>query len=66
LFDLKALKLSELSFVVLTLQEKHFIIEVVPYTLISIAMACLIFYAHRENIVRLRNGTEPSFGSKKK
>ena len=55
-----------LSFVVLTLQEKHFIIEVVPYTLISLAMACLIFYAHRENIARLRNGTEPSFGSKKK
>ena len=29
-------------------------------------MAGLVFYAHRENIQRLRNGVEPSFGSKKK
>ena len=26
----------------------------------------LIFWAHRENIKRLRSGTEPSFGSRKK
>ncbi|MBR3953626.1 MAG: glycerol-3-phosphate 1-O-acyltransferase PlsY [Oscillospiraceae bacterium] len=55
-----------LSFVVLTLQGKNFFFEVVPYTLISLVMAGIIFYAHRENIARLRNGTEPSFGRKQK
>ncbi|MBR2041466.1 MAG: glycerol-3-phosphate 1-O-acyltransferase PlsY [Oscillospiraceae bacterium] len=55
-----------LSFVVLTLQGKNFFFEVIPYTLISLAMAGIIFYAHRENIARLRNGTEPSFGRKQK
>ena len=54
-----------LSFVIMTLQEKNFATEVIPYTLINIAMAVLIFYAHRENIARLRSGTEPSFGRKK-
>ncbi len=55
-----------LSFVVLTLQEKDMLLEVIPYTLISAAMAGVIFYAHRENIARLRSGTEPSFGRKQK
>ncbi|MBQ1261907.1 MAG: hypothetical protein IIY01_03155, partial [Clostridia bacterium] len=34
--------------------------EVVPYTVMSLLMALLIFWAHRENIKRLRSGTEPS------
>ena len=55
-----------LNFVVLLLQEKSFFGEVVPYTIMSLLMALLIFYAHRENIKRLRNGTEPSFGRKNK
>lgn len=54
-----------LNFVVLLLQDKNFLGEVVPYTVMSFLMAFLIFYAHRENINRLRNGTEPSFGRKK-
>ena len=55
-----------LNFVILFLQGKSFFGEVIPYTVMSLLMAVLIFYAHRENIKRLRNGTEPSFGSKKK
>ena len=55
-----------LNFVVLLLQEKSFFGEVLPYTVMSLLMAILIFYAHRENIKRLRNGTEPSFGRKNK
>ena len=55
-----------LSFVVLTLQGKNFFCEVIPYTMISLAMAILIFYAHRENIARLRSGTEHSFGREQK
>ncbi len=55
-----------LNFVVLWLQGKNMTTEVIPYTVLAIIMALTIFYAHRENIVRLRNGTEPSFGSKKK
>ncbi len=55
-----------LNFVVLLLQEKSFFGEVVPYTVMSLLMALLVFYAHRENIKRLRNGTEPSFGRKNK
>lgn len=55
-----------LNFVVLFLQGKNFFGEVVPYTVMSLLMALLVFYAHRENIKRLRNGTEPSFGSRKK
>ena len=55
-----------LNFVVLWLQGKNMFTEVIPYTVLAIIMAGAIFYAHRENIVRLRNGTEPSFGSRKK
>jgi glycerol-3-phosphate acyltransferase PlsY len=55
-----------LNFVILILQEKSFFGEVVPYTIMSLLMALLIFYAHRENIKRLRSGTEPSFGRKNK
>lgn len=55
-----------LNFVVLWLQGKNMFTEVIPYTILAIVMAGAIFYAHRENIVRLRNGTEPSFGSRKK
>jgi len=55
-----------LNFVVLTLQGKNMFTEVIPYTLLAAAMAGMIFYAHRENITRLRNGTEPSFGRKNK
>lgn len=54
-----------LTFVMLLMQGRNFFREVVPYTLCSLLMAVIIFYAHRENIVRLRNGTEPSFGSRK-
>lgn len=35
-----------------------------PY--LCAVMAALVFYKHRENIERLRNGTEPKIGSKKK
>jgi len=37
-----------------------------PAVMLAAAMAGMIFYAHRENIARLRNGTEPSFGRKNK
>ena len=55
-----------LNFVVLFLQRRSFFGEVVPYTVMSLLMALLVFYAHRDNIKRLRNGTEPSFGRKNK
>ncbi len=55
-----------LNFVVLWLQGKNMFTEVIPYTALAAAMAGMIFYAHRNNIKRLRSGTEPSFGSKKK
>ena len=55
-----------LNFVVLFLQGRNFFGEVVPYTFMSLLMALLVFYAHRENIKRLRSGTEPSFGRKNK
>lgn len=55
-----------LNFVVLFLQGKNFFGEVVPYTVMSLLMALLVFYAHRDNIKRLRSGTEPSFGRKNK
>lgn len=55
-----------LNFVVLFLQGRNFFGEVVPYTVMSLLMALLVFYAHRDNIKRLRNGTEPSFGRKNK
>ena len=55
-----------LNFVVLFLQGRNFFGEVVPYTFMSLLMALLVFYAHRENIKRLRSGTAPSFGRKNK
>ena len=55
-----------LNFVVLFLQGRSFFGEVVPYTVMSLLMALLVFYAHRDNIKRLRSGTEPSFGRKQK
>ncbi len=55
-----------LNFVVLWLQGKDMFREVIPYTVLALIMAGVIFYAHRENIMRLRNGTEPSFGRKHK
>lgn len=55
-----------LNFVVLWLRGGDMFTEVIPYTVLAALMAGVIFYAHRENIARLRNGTEPSFGSKKK
>lgn len=55
-----------LNFVVLFLQRRSFFGEVVPYTVMSLLMALLVFYAHRDNIKRLRSGTEPSFGRKNK
>lgn len=55
-----------LNFVVLWLQGKDMFTEVLPYTIMSYIMAILVFYAHRDNIKRLRNGTEPSFGRKNK
>ena len=55
-----------LNFVVLFLQGRSFFGEVVPYTVMSLLMALLVFYAHRDNIKRLRRGTEPSFGRKNK
>ena len=55
-----------LNFVVLWLGGRDMLTEVIPYTLLAGLMTGLVFYAHRENIARLRSGTEPSFGSKKK
>ena len=55
-----------LNFVVLFLQGRSFFGEVVPYTVMSLLMALLVFYAHRDNVKRLRSGTEPSFGRKNK
>lgn len=55
-----------LNFVVLWLGGRDMMTEVIPYTVLAELMAGLVFYAHRENIIRLRNGTEHTFGSKKK
>lgn len=55
-----------LNFVVLWLGGRNMVTEVIPYTILAEIMAGLVFYAHRENIARLRNGTEHTFGSKKK
>ncbi len=55
-----------LNFVVLWLQGKDMFTEILPYTIMSYIMAILVFYAHRDNIKRLRSGTEPSFGRKNK
>ena len=53
-----------LNFVVLWLGGRDMFKEVIPYTFLSWLMALLVFYAHRENIKRLRSGTEHSFGRK--
>ena len=53
-----------LNFVVLWLGGRDMFKEVLPYTFLSWLMALLVFYAHRENIQRLRSGTEHSFGRK--
>lgn len=53
-----------LNFVVLALQGEKSFNEIVIYTAITILMSLTVFYAHRENISRLRNGTEHSFGRK--
>ena len=55
-----------LNFVVLWLGERNMVTEVIPYTILAELMAALVFYAHRENIARLRSGTEHTFGSKEK
>ncbi len=55
-----------LNFVILVLQGDKSVKEIIAYTVMAVIMAATVFYAHRENIVRLRNGTEHSFGSKKK
>jgi len=55
-----------LNFVVLFLQGRSFFGEVVPYTVMSLLMALLVFYAHRDKKKRLRSGPEPSFGRKNK
>ncbi len=54
-----------LSFVVLILQGEKTVPEIIAYTVMSVIMAATVFYAHRENIARLRSGTEHTFGSKK-
>lgn len=55
-----------LNFVVLWLGGRDMAKEVIPYTVIAGLMGGLVFYAHRDNIKRLRSGTEPSFGRNKK
>ena len=55
-----------LSFLIFLLEEKDFWTVTVPNTILSLIIAALTFYAHRENISRLRNGTENFFGDKKK
>ena len=55
-----------LSFLIFLLKEADFWSVAVPNTIFSLVIAGLTFYAHRENIARLRNGTENFFGEKKK
>lgn len=55
-----------LSFLIFLLQGKDLWSVIVPNTIFSLAIAALTFYAHRENILRLRNGTENFFGERKK
>ena len=64
--NIKTTKVITEVAMILFLQGKSFFGEVVPYTVMSLLMALSIFWAHRENIKRLRSGTEPSFGSRKK
>jgi glycerol-3-phosphate acyltransferase PlsY len=55
-----------LTFLVLTLKDADILTVTLPNTVFSLMIAALTFYAHRENIARLRNGTENFFGDKKK
>ncbi len=54
-----------LTFLVLWLQQKDTATQLIPDVIFSLILSALTFYAHRENIVRLRNGTERFFGDKK-
>lgn len=55
-----------LTALVLWLQKADFVSEILPDTICALILAALTFYAHRENIARLRNGTENFFGEKKR
>lgn len=55
-----------LTFLVLWLEKADTLTVLIPNTAFSLMIAALTFYAHRENIRRLRNGTENFFGDKKK
>ncbi len=54
-----------LTFLVLYLEGGDPISLIIPDTIFSLVLSGLTFYAHRENIARLRNGTEHFFGDKK-
>lgn len=54
-----------LNFLVLCLQGGDMLTEVIPDTFFSLILMALTFYAHRENIMRFRTGTENFFGDKK-
>lgn len=54
-----------LTFLMLYLQGENMLTTVIPDTIFSLILSGLTFYAHRENIARLRNGTENFFGDKK-
>lgn len=55
-----------LSLLISLLRKEDLWTVTVPNTAFSLIIAGLTFYAHRENILRLRNGTENFFGEKKK
>ena len=55
-----------LTALVLWLQKADFVSEILPDTICALILMALTFYAHRENIARLRNGTENFFGEKKR
>lgn len=55
-----------LTALVLWLQKADFVSEILPDTICALILAALTFYAHRENIARLCNGTENFFGEKKR
>ena len=54
-----------LNFLTLFLRGEDFWKTVIPNTIFSLLIAVLTFYAHRENILRFRTGTENFFGEKK-
>ncbi len=54
-----------LIFLISYLSEGDLVHVIIPNTFFSIIISALTFYAHRENIKRLRNGTERFFGDKK-